>query len=1191
MDSNRKELSEAALAYIENFDQDYLEITFDQLWEQEYDLEAFILLSTALHAARWENGRNLGIGVVEKYFRGLIRAVSNQALLPTCLDFICDDLFIQQVAFNDKKDRAAITMVYVGLMIVYPNTISPDLLWKYRDEVTPYLSNSWERVLNRLANGLPLTIVTRDQIDFTRIGEIVERIDQLLERQNNGPINLLSSFADSYLANLAREHKLGNHLYHGWETIKSLDPLSPQATHLRDQIFSDINHYMREARNNVGNSPVTRMIENKFDILISLINEYFKLHLEKNQISRQLPVVYQELVEDLESISNIIGPSATTIVKEALEDFTFRGRRNLSLSEDGRSTGFQERLTALLLNRESLLLSLPQAIVWINQQFIQDVNDWQKLFLVLMRSIAYPLSPDRIIQNFLDANLPHLAHSVALHIGNRDSASQANEILEKLRVEIAARQNELALKGKILTEQEQEWLRQERYPLVLRSLREMQDKLSKEQREAETRAREVLNTIYQETIEIHKRLGEIRTLPYETSAEVIRAVGEVQRTCINMESNKIEVCQELLSEIHHLLDYPGAGSDGVQRVFIKLTSKEEEYEKLVRNGESQKTVKNGNGNLDKFIQALRDNHMVDFGFSENALTHQQREDRARLIELWQQITEGEAINFKDLHVLSGSKKIEAIKEFAFLFAKLTQLFYGDIPQFQTNRTHFFLAFPIPHFESKFIRPRTSTLQKNIALLFVDDVLRDVSIPSYFQKFLVDEPWLRRGDFIVLITTQGAERMEEWVRQHYPRYPIVVFDEKKFLEIIITNENPTATGAFRGMLLRISGPDRFDVFKFENQVDSDSEIFVGRRNWLDLLVNSSQSHVIYGGRKIGKSSLLNATAKELQKRGAITAYVSLEGSADNSVDICTEILQKLNIDYRCQTINDFRIEFQKFLQKNPDRKVIILLDEVDRYITARKDQSHDLIHTFRAIYQQNHGVVRFIVAGFIETWRHLQRESIAGQQNPWFNFFNDNGPLTGLDSGEAQAIVRQGFQEILGISLEDLSIPRKIVEYTTGHPAFVQKFCERLHRRLTDQRRSHLSFEDLEAVFHDRSPRNFLDFVNNTLNQNLNTLSRLAVYLIASHKKDVFSVLDVQKIANSFNPAFGSIAEEYWGKSLDELIVTSVIVRTQEPFTYRFSIPSYPIILNEYDSANSNNIFQLMNEIERGLSRDKSNETN
>jgi hypothetical protein len=358
------------------------------------------------------------------------------------------------------------------------------------------------------------------------------------------------------------------------------------------------------------------------------------------------------------------------------------------------------------------------------------------------------------------------------------------------------------------------------------------------------------------------------------------------------------------------------------------------------------------------------------------------------------------------------------------------------------------------------------------------------------------------------------------------------------------------------------------------------------------VDSNQSHAIYGGRKIGKTSLLNAVRRELQAIGIQTVDVSIEGSEGLDVrrleglPIAQEILQNLKIDKACNSLSDFKTLLSSYLHDHPDIKVVILLDEVDRYIKARDDlgQPHDLIHVLRGLYQQNNGQLRFILAGFLELWRQLHgKGKIAGQETPWFNFVSHSKTLEGLDSNDAQIIVKQGFQQELGIRLATPSIPRLVVEKTTGHPAFVQKFCERLQKRAYDHESDQITEDDVQAVFEDQSDENYISFVNYTLGQNLNSLPQLIVYLLAIEKVNLFNLGNIKMRGIRFEKGLSVISDTNWKDSLDELLVTSVIKKGPTPGQFTFSVPSYPEILRQFEVTDQEVIFELIKKILTGKS--------
>jgi hypothetical protein len=585
------------------------------------------------------------------------------------------------------------------------------------------------------------------------------------------------------------------------------------------------------------------------------------------------------------------------------------------------------------------------------------------------------------------------------------------------------------------------------------------------------------------------------------------------------------------------------------------------------------------GTVATVSQALLDGDWDKLGMKPDDLSERQREERSELLQLWLRISglpmDGTVLIRDDL---------DALKRFGVLFSRTTIMYYGETAQ---DYNWAWSAKPIPHFETKFMRPKTASMKRGIVLIFVTEANINKRQLVDLENAIYDEPWLRDSYFLVFVAPLVQEALEDWKRRRLARSSSVVLNEARLLNLVLSTVNPSATGFFKRLLYRVAGPDRFDLFKFENLVDKDQGLFVGRIDWISSLASSEQSHAVYGGRRIGKTSLLNAVDKDLQRLAVRTVYVSAEGSEkQGGIGIAIEILQKLRIPGTCGSLSEFKKQMTAFFVENPDARVAIFLDEIDRYIKARNEdgQPHDLIHILRSLHQEQHGRCRFIIAGFVEMWKQLKvKGGIPGSETPWFNFMQDNGPLESLPSDDAQSIVRLGFQNELGMKLASDAIPRQVVEYTTGHPAFVQKFCECLHRRMFQRQSDEVTLEDVQAVFEDRKDGNFVAFVNETLRQNLNPLSRLVVYLLAVDKQEVFTVEDVKRIARSYGKSLtydrqlDEIPETVWAGVLEELRITSVI-KSQQPGVYIFSVPSYPVILRQFEKANRDVVFQLIGEV-------------
>ena len=87
----------------------------------------------------------------------------------------------------------------------------------------------------------------------------------------------------------------------------------------------------------------------------------------------------------------------------------------------------------------------------------------------------------------------------------------------------------------------------------------------------------------------------------------------------------------------------------------------------------------------------------------------------------------------------------------------------------------------------------------------------------------------------------------------------------------------------------------DVFKVSNLVDAYSSIFLGRDTQIEQIVSSASNYAIYGGRRIGKSSVMNAVEKRLTKRGVRVISYDFQGETDVSdAGTSKKIARKLGI---------------------------------------------------------------------------------------------------------------------------------------------------------------------------------------------------------------------------------------------------------------------------------------------------------
>jgi len=202
-----------------------------------------------------------------------------------------------------------------------------------------------------------------------------------------------------------------------------------------------------------------------------------------------------------------------------------------------------------------------------------------------------------------------------------------------------------------------------------------------------------------------------------------------------------------------------------------------------------------------------------------------------------------------------------------------------------------------------------------------------------------------------------------------------------------------------------------------------------------------------------------------------------------------------------------------------------------------------------------------VAGFTDLYDCLKgRGPYSPTSDPWRRMFNDlGGPLGNLLPESAEKIVSEGFSEILGWDFEKRAVPQLIVERTGSHPAFIQKFCLDLQRRVAQRGDGLVRLDDIDAVFGDDHPEHsFIAYVRDTLKDNLDPIGRyLSVWLAreAQHQRG-FTWDEAREITSLLRV---EVSDDLLERGLERLKVTSV-VRSRTARVYEFSVPDYPLIL-------------------------------
>ncbi len=173
--------------------------------------------------------------------------------------------------------------------------------------------------------------------------------------------------------------------------------------------------------------------------------------------------------------------------------------------------------------------------------------------------------------------------------------------------------------------------------------------------------------------------------------------------------------------------------------------------------------------------------------------------------------------------------------------------------------------------------------------------------------------------------------------------------------------------------------------------------------VDRIANGGDNYAIYGGRRIGKSSVMKAVEQRLEKRGYRTISLSVEGEKEfGDTFISHRLSQMLDIDLDMGQSNSLKEALIKLMENDPEIKLAIFLDEIDRYIQFNTER-HTLIETLRTCSDTYGNRFRVIIAGFMSLYDCLHGGGpYSTNSDPWMRMFTDNRELENFNTSKCRS---------------------------------------------------------------------------------------------------------------------------------------------------------------------------------------------
>jgi hypothetical protein len=461
-----------------------------------------------------------------------------------------------------------------------------------------------------------------------------------------------------------------------------------------------------------------------------------------------------------------------------------------------------------------------------------------------------------------------------------------------------------------------------------------------------------------------------------------------------------------------------------------------------------------------------------------SLTDAQREEAAAFLDAWIALTEARTIN--EIHdPLAAFFKAAGTVEAP---AAMSEPGNNGRTAFHLSPKTFVGSARLQNF---WVPPTLGSAARDLRGV----VLRHRPAPELMAQIIGELP-MNTPTFVLGRTHLNLARRCAITRDH----PVIIVDDDLVTYMAVHPEQRLAKMMEVGLLTFHDNP--YD--DYGGPVPS--EMFFGRRSELVRLNANKSAMVLYGGRRLGKSSLLdriqfesrqNLVRTEKETRGEVAIYIPLESRIDSAVFGDDHKLFAWMGIYRGMVSNGF-IQPAKSEPKTAEglRKHIrseimgkraltsacyLLIDEADEVMARDIENAGAFATSLRALSDEVRDVchIRYVIAGLHNLTRmHTEGNTALAKADviALQPFSSGQDILMGVDL-IAKPLAALGF--VFSKGSEDL--PMRILAMCNFYPAFVQLYCKNLIQDLYNKRGSTPPVTAIEAADLDKVERN-KDFI-------------------------------------------------------------------------------------------------------------------
>ncbi len=307
-------------------------------------------------------------------------------------------------------------------------------------------------------------------------------------------------------------------------------------------------------------------------------------------------------------------------------------------------------------------------------------------------------------------------------------------------------------------------------------------------------------------------------------------------------------------------------------------------------------------------------------------------------------------------------------------------------------------------------------------------------------------------------------------------PFLLIDRVLLLYLASLNE-----GDRQNAMLHCTLPYTFEVLYGNGSGAVPEEMFIGRISEMNDLRSEQGPSLVYGGRQLGKTALLNRASKTINDPKNKDYSFCVDVKDESS----TALLEKVNrqlcklklLEAPCTSLKEMCDMLQEAYDEGKIRKLRVFVDESDKMFEEFRQNDYEALRPFIVMRDDTKHHIKFVFAG---THNVAATENVEEKNS---NLLHMGPPLCiePLSPDDAMKLIRIPMS-YLGFEIGDAQI-ELILSNTNNYPGLIHIFCNALIQSVCRDYESYysgdkemetppyrISDEQMRAVFKEKDIR-------------------------------------------------------------------------------------------------------------------------